>query len=87
MSNFKYPTKYQKQLKGTSSFKKTQGQTERRVNTESSDRTRQRLENDRIDSIFGFDRLVEGLPRLGWLLNYLPIVSCFLSYFFLDISH
>ena len=28
---------------------------------------------DSIDRHFGFDRIVEGPPRLGWLLNYLPI--------------
>ena len=30
-------------------------------------------DGDSIDSQFGFDRITEGSPRLGWLLNYLPL--------------
>ena len=32
-----------------------------------------RENGDSIDSQFGFDRVSDGPPRLGWLLNYLPI--------------
>ena len=97
-------TRYQKQQKGKQgqSSVRLQGQLEKKVTgtRERGDRTQQRLEGDKIDSIFGFDRFKEvsketqlnfpncvvkirvstffhsqGLPRVGWLLNYLPIVS------------
>ncbi len=68
-------TKYQQQQR-SSGLTKVQGQTERRIGTkENSERTKQRLEGDRIDESFGFHRVTEGLPRIGWLLNYLAIVS------------
>ncbi len=81
----KGPSKYQQQLRGSgrggdsAGLVRVQGQLERRGRKENSDRARQRLEGDRIDEIFGFKRLTEGLPRLGWLLNYLPIVSSHFS--------
>lgn len=74
-------SKYQQQLRGSSKdgagLVRVQGQLERRGPKQNTERTRQRLEGDTIDEIFGFKRLTEGLPRVGWLLNYLPIVSFF----------
>ena len=69
------PTKYQQQMKGKGySSSKQQGQTIRAYGRqESSQRTALRLEGDEIDKKFGFDRMTEGEPRLGWLLNFLPI--------------
>lgn len=67
---------YQRQLKGGKSghTSKLQGQTVRSYGKlESSDRLRLRLEGDDIDSKFGFDRVKDGPPRLGWLLNFMPI--------------
>lgn len=56
-------TRYQKQLKGKQgqSAVRLQGQLERKVtgNRERGDRTLQRQEGDRIDSLFGFDRVKE----------------------------
>ena len=56
-------TRYQKQMKskqGQSSVR-LQGQLEKKVSgsRESVDRTQQRLDGDKIDSIFGFDRMKE----------------------------
>lgn len=79
-------TRYQKQQKGKQgqSSVRLQGQLERKVGgiRESVDKTQLRLDGDKIDSIFGFDRMTEGLPRVGWLLNYLAIVSDSLFLFF-----
>jgi hypothetical protein len=70
-------TRYQKQQKGKQgqSSVRVQGQLERRVvgSRENVERAWAREEGDRIDSQFDFERLREGLPRIGWLLNYLPI--------------
>lgn len=88
-------TKYQKQLKGNQKNTSNSGGGERsgsgsningnkitrRVNP--IDRLKQREDGDLIDSKFGFNRYVEGSPRLGWLLNYLPMVIFISSYFFL----
>lgn len=40
---------------------------------QSNEREEYRIEGDLIDEMFGFYRFREGSPRLGWLLNYLPI--------------
>ena len=54
------PSKYQQQLKGKGSVgPRVQGQLERKVNTETSERTKQRKEGDSIDEIFGFQRITE----------------------------
>jgi hypothetical protein len=70
-------TRYQKQQKGKQgqSSVRVQGQLERRTagSRENEERARAREEGDRIDNQFDFERLREGLPRTGWLLNYLPI--------------
>jgi hypothetical protein len=56
-------TRYQKQQKGKQgqSAVRLQGQLERKIggNRERVDQTQKRLEGDRIDSIFGFDRMKE----------------------------
>jgi hypothetical protein len=35
-----------------------------------------RYEGNAIDETFGFHNYSEGPGQLGWLLNYIPIVSC-----------
>ena len=70
---------YQRQQKGRAgqSTVRIQGQLERagasnKSNSrESIQREQRRLEGDKIDSRFGFDRYKEGNERTGWLLNYL----------------
>jgi hypothetical protein len=50
-------SKYQRQLKGQSTVR-IQGQIERRkYSKESAEKILQRIEGDKIDSLFGFDRL------------------------------
>jgi hypothetical protein len=56
-------TRYQKQQKGKQgqSAVRLQGQLEKKLGgtRERGDRTQQRLDGDKIDSIFGFDRMKE----------------------------
>lgn len=56
-------TRYQKQQKGKQgqSSVRLQGQLEKKIGgtRERTDRTQQRLEGDKIDSLFGFDRMKE----------------------------
>lgn len=58
-------TRYQKQQKGKQgqSSVRLQGQLEKKVGgtRERADRTQQRLDGDKIDSIFGFERMKEVL--------------------------
>eukprot|EP01038_Epipyxis_sp_PR26KG_P011543 gene11543-15462_t len=65
-------TKYQKQQKGGGE-KGYNRQLTARGRELNGEKTRARLEGDKIDLMFGFDRLVEGPSRVGWLLNYLPV--------------
>ena len=36
--------------------------------------SQRRADNERVETIFGFEKIRDGAPRLGWLLNYLPVV-------------
>lgn len=93
-------TKYQKQLKGNSgggrggggsginggqNKQKSDKITTRRYNP--IDRLKQREDGDIIDLKFGFNRYIEGSPRLGWLLNYLPMVNFIYFIFILYLFH
>ena len=75
-------SRYQRQLKGSG---QTSGRGQAQVvrgqgRRESQEKAQLRLEGDEIDAKFGFHRMKEGPKRLGWLLNYLPIVR---NYFIL----
>jgi hypothetical protein len=78
-------TRYQRQLKGSGGSGTSQAQVVRGLGgqsgrRESSEKVQQRLDGDEIDTKFGFVRIKEGPKRIGWLLNYLPIVSSRLLY-------
>ena len=67
-------TSYQKQQKGKSnqSSQKVQGQTERVIGKrENSDKLQLRLDGDKIDSKFGFDRFKEVCDCMNF--NSIPI--------------
>lgn len=66
-------SRYQRQLRGsgTSQAQVVRGQGRK----ESQEKVQLRLDGDEIDAKFGFNRMKDGPKRVGWLLNYLPIVS------------
>ena len=70
-------SRYQRQLRGNnqSNGKAQSSVVRNNGRKESLEKTQLRMEGDEIDSKFGFDRMKDGPTRLGWLLNYLPIVS------------
>ena len=72
------PTNYQRQLKGSGKSSRSESFNNRSGGSLFRERAQQRLEGDEIDLKFGFDRLKEGPCKLGWLLNYLPVVSIFI---------
>jgi hypothetical protein len=71
-------SRYQRQLKGGAGSGTSQAQVVRgggQGRKESQEKIQQRLDGDEIDAKFGYVRIKDGPKRIGWLLNYLPIVS------------
>lgn len=61
---------------GTARTKRTSGVTatgRRSGRGEAESRLRQ--EKEHVEAVFGFEKVESSVPRLGWLLNYLPTVS------------
>ena len=52
----------------------TQGSFARRSSRAETE-SRLRQEKEYVESVFGFEKMEGSVPRLGWLLNYLPTVG------------
>jgi hypothetical protein len=45
-----------------------------RKSDQSEQDARDKVDLERVENIFGFEKITDNSPRLGWLLNYLPVV-------------
>ena len=64
-------SRYLNQLKGKSSA----GAGGNRNNKNSQANLAQTFHGDSIDEKFGFVRYINGPPKIGWMLNYIPVVK------------
>ena len=66
---------------GGGNDRKGKGGTTKKFRLDSAEKAKLKFEGDAIDEQFGFETLTEGDGQLGWLRNYIPIVSiCLLKF-------